>query len=230
MNDELFRPRGLYCLIMSYDVKSRGNAVLPGQSDSPSHIIREGISKSDRLRDHDGVLGASNFPEVAELIYPNTLNLPEIDSEEDSGQISVRSAAWASSQAKIKEKWTAREEKEDLKSQVKFVGLSSNSKSSRQLYCSEGLSHCPLMLTALQQKKYPTSVISHLMDPKAQLGEKDKQKQEKREAELQKKDEKREREAEKRAQKYPDKAPKAHEPKEVPFTYSRSPSHVAAFC
>lgn len=55
------------------------------------------------------------------------------------------------------------------------------------------------------------------MDPKAELNEKDRQKQEKREAELEKKEKKREREANKRALKYPDKAPKAHEPKEVAF-------------
>jgi len=53
------------------------------------------------------------------------------------------------------------------------------------------------------------------MDPKAELSEKDRQKQEKREAEQQRKEEKREREAEKRARKYPDKAPKVHKPKEV---------------
>lgn len=133
MNDELFRPRGLYCLILSYDVKSRSNVVFPGQSDSPSHIIREGISKSDRLRNHDGVLGASNFPGVAELTDHNTPALPEVNGEEDGGQISARSAAWASSQAKIKDKMAAHAEKEDLKSQVKFVGLSHASESLGQL-------------------------------------------------------------------------------------------------
>lgn len=53
------------------------------------------------------------------------------------------------------------------------------------------------------------------MDPKAELSEKDRQKQEKREAQQEKKEKKREREAEKRAHKYPDKAPKVHKPKEV---------------
>jgi hypothetical protein len=59
------------------------------------------------------------------------------------------------------------------------------------------------------------------MDPKAELNEKDRQKQEKREAEQEKKEKKRKREAEKRALKYPNKAPKAHKPKEVvlPQTY-----------
>lgn len=78
------------------------------------------------------------------------------------------------------------------------------------------------MLILLQQKKNPTSLINQLMDPKAELSEKDRQKQEKREAEQRKREEKREHEAEKRARKYPDKAPKMHKPKEVPFKYSRS--------
>lgn len=53
------------------------------------------------------------------------------------------------------------------------------------------------------------------MDPKAELSEKDRQKQEKREAEQDKKEKKRELEAEKRARKYPEKPPKVHKPKEV---------------
>lgn len=53
------------------------------------------------------------------------------------------------------------------------------------------------------------------MDPKADLSEKDRQKQEKRKAEQEKKEKKRKLEAEKKALKYPDKAPKVHKPKEV---------------
>ncbi|POS74180.1 hypothetical protein DHEL01_v207433 [Diaporthe helianthi] len=121
MNDELFRPRGLYCLIMSYDVKSRRNVALPGQSDSSSHIIRDGILKSNRMRNHDGLLGASNFPDIADLIYPEPVELPGIVGEEEgSGKTSGNSAVWASGQSKLKEKMAARAEKEDLKSQVKF--------------------------------------------------------------------------------------------------------------
>lgn len=139
MNDELFRPRGLHCLIMSYDVKSRSNVVLPGQSDSPSHVIREGISKSGRMRNHDGVLGASNFPDVAELVYPGPIELPG-GNIEDSNKLSAGSAAWASSQSKVKDKLAAHAEKEDLKSQVKFVNLFHTNASLRQFHLSQFLS------------------------------------------------------------------------------------------
>ncbi|KAG6357790.1 hypothetical protein INS49_013669 [Diaporthe citri] len=188
MNDELFRPRGLYCLIMSYDVKSRSNVVRPGQSDSPSHIIRQGISqgtKSSSMRSNDGILGASNFPAAAQLVYVGPKNALGNNVEENSGEERVKPGAWGQSRTKVQSMLTAHADKEDLKSQAKF------------------------------QKKNPTSPINCLMDPKVELSEKDRQKQEKREAEQDKKEKKREREAEKRALKYPDKAPKVHKPKEV---------------
>lgn len=126
MNDELFRPRGLYCLIMSYDIKSRSNVVRPGQSDSSSHVIREGISSgsnNSRLRSSDGMLGASNFPAVAELIYLDPEDLSESTVEENSSELRARSGTWASGQSKIQGMMTARADKEDLKSQIKFVGF-----------------------------------------------------------------------------------------------------------
>jgi hypothetical protein len=126
MNDELFRPRGLYCLIMSYDVKSRSNVVRPGQSDSPSHVIREGISqgsKNSRMRNNDGILGASNFPAVAELIYLNPEDPPGNNTGGDSSNLrtSRMSGAWGSGQSKIQKMLGEHVDKEDLKSQAKFV-------------------------------------------------------------------------------------------------------------
>lgn len=126
MNDEIFCPRGLYCLIMSYDVKSRSNVVRPGQSDSSSHVIREGISSgsnNSKLRNSDGMLGASNFPAVAKLIYPDPVDFPESNVEEDSGEMRARSGTWASGQSKIQDMMAAHADKEDLKSQVKFVSF-----------------------------------------------------------------------------------------------------------
>lgn len=126
MNEELFRPRGLYCLIMSYDVKSRSNMVRPGQSNSSSHVIREGISSgsnNSRMRNSDGMLGASNFPEVAELIYPDPGDLAGNNVEEDSSELRARSGTWASGQSKIQDMMAVHADKEDLKSQVKFVSF-----------------------------------------------------------------------------------------------------------
>lgn len=126
MNDELFRPRGLYCLIMCYDIKSRSNVVRPGQSDSPSHIIRHGISQgpnSGRLRSHDGILGASNFPATAELIYPDPKEFPENNLEEDGSEVKTSPGIWGSGRSKVKTMWVDQADKEDLKSQVKFVSV-----------------------------------------------------------------------------------------------------------
>lgn len=85
-NAELFRPRGLYCLIMSYDVKSRGNVVQPGQSGNPRHVIQgtsEG-SKSSRMRSNDDILGGSKFPVRAQLVYPDPNEAPENNVDEYS--------------------------------------------------------------------------------------------------------------------------------------------------
>ncbi|KAL2283064.1 hypothetical protein FJTKL_10176 [Diaporthe vaccinii] len=188
MNDELFRTRGLYCLIMSYDVKSRSNVVRPGQSDSPSHVIRQGISqgtKSSRMRSNDGILGASNFPAAAQLVYADPKNALGNNVEENNGEERAKPGTWDHSHTKVQSILTAHADKEDLKSQAKF------------------------------QKKNPTRPINCLMDPKVELSEKDRQKQEKREAKQENKENKRERGAEKRALKYPGKAPKVHKPKEV---------------
>lgn len=126
MNDELFLPRGLYCLIMCYDVKSRSNVVRPGQSDSPSHIIRQGISQgpnSGTMRSHDGILGASNFPATAELIYPDIKDFPENNLGEDGSEGRTSPGIWDSGRSKVKTMWVDQADKEDLKSQVKFVSV-----------------------------------------------------------------------------------------------------------
>lgn len=107
---------------MSYDIKSRSNVVLHGQSDSPSHIIRQGIFKgprSSRMRGNDGILGASNFPATAQLVYPDPKDFPEENGSEDR----ARPGAWGSGRSKIQNILTDHAEREDLKSQAKFVSF-----------------------------------------------------------------------------------------------------------
>lgn len=109
---------------MSYDVKSRGNVVRPGQSDSPSHIIRQGISqglKSDRMRSNDGILGASNFPATAQLVYPDPKDFPENNAEGNGSEDRASPGIWGSGRSKIQNMMTDHADKEDLKSQAKFV-------------------------------------------------------------------------------------------------------------
>lgn len=126
MNDELFRPRGLYCLIMSYDVKSRSNVVRPGQSDSPSHVIRQGISQasqSSRMRNNDGILGASNFPVTAQLVYPDPKDFPVNKVEGNGGEERVKPGPWESGRFTVQNMLADHADKEDLKSQAKFVSM-----------------------------------------------------------------------------------------------------------
>jgi hypothetical protein len=109
---------------MSYDVKSGSNVVRPGQSDSPSHVIRQGISqdsKNSRMRNHDGILGASNFPATAELVYPNPKDFPENYVEQIGSEESTIPRTWGSGRSKVKNMLEDHAEKEDLKSQAKFV-------------------------------------------------------------------------------------------------------------
>jgi len=160
MNDELFRPRGLYCLIMSYDVKSRSNVVRPGQSDSPSHVIREGISqgsKSSRMRNNDGILGASNFPAVAELLYLNPEDPPGNNTGGDSSNLraSRMSGAWGSGQSKIQKMLGEHADKEDLKSQAKFVCFVQIDSSSRLFYFSGDLVRLALDADSVVAKEEP---------------------------------------------------------------------------
>ena len=73
-NDELFRPHGLYCLIMSYDINSRKNITHPDDRHDLGNAIRQGMSSntaSNAMRSNDGVLGAGTFPASAELVYPS---------------------------------------------------------------------------------------------------------------------------------------------------------------
>ncbi|KAK8119986.1 uncharacterized protein PG998_004612 [Apiospora kogelbergensis] len=200
MNDELFRPRGLYCLIMSYDINSRANVTRPGQSNDPSQVIHKGMSSgstSNGMRSNDGVLGAANFPATAQLVFPDPNDRPVPDFDDDSSSDESRRQSQPqpgpSGGSKFSSLLASFAEKKDLKTQVKF------------------------------QKKNPTSMINPLMDPKAELSEKDLRKQNKREAKQERKDEKRERKAEKREHK--GKAPKVRKIKEV-LSLPTRPAHL----
>ncbi|OIW27864.1 hypothetical protein CONLIGDRAFT_453291 [Coniochaeta ligniaria NRRL 30616] len=174
MNDELFRPRGLYCLVMSYDINSRSNLTRPGESPDHSEIIHRGMSSastSKAIRGNDGSLGAANFPATAQLVYPDPNDPPVHGFDDTSSDDESHHQPGSSGGNKFSNMLASLAEKKDLKTQVKF------------------------------QKKNPTSLINPLMDPKAELSEKDLRKQHKREAKQERRDDKRERKAERRERK-----------------------------
>ncbi|KAI0474187.1 hypothetical protein GGR56DRAFT_650654 [Xylariaceae sp. FL0804] len=65
MNDELFRPRGLYCLILAYDPSSRDTVVQQNISTG-----QQTDNKPGKYRNHDGTTGPVQFPATAELVFP----------------------------------------------------------------------------------------------------------------------------------------------------------------
>ncbi|KAI1098110.1 hypothetical protein F4804DRAFT_325631 [Jackrogersella minutella] len=79
MNDELFRPRGVYCLLMAYAPNSDKTLV---QAD----INTKGGGK---FRSNDGVMGAVDFPISAELIFPEGDETSSDDDEDDDESLGL---------------------------------------------------------------------------------------------------------------------------------------------
>ncbi|KAK8123139.1 hypothetical protein PG984_011809 [Apiospora sp. TS-2023a] len=188
MNNELFRPRGLYCLIMAYDIKSRSNVVQfdlgadqrnPVTEPFPSPTPPDMYQTQARFRSNDGVVVAAEFPASAELIFldPQNEPPPAYDDGSDTEQ-SEESSRGDGFMSKLARATNSLQSWQDLRSQRKF------------------------------QRKNPTSLISPLLDPKAEMSPRDVKKQEKREAKQERKADKQERKAEKRQRKHPGREPK----------------------
>lgn len=125
MNDQLFRPRGLYCLIMAYDVNSYRSVT---QQDTTTDLdaMVPGSHRSDQgtrhtIRSNDGVTGVANFPAAAELIFPDPNDtLPDSDDgqESDDEDGKGNGNGFLGKLGKFAADMNA---KRDLRSQVKFV-------------------------------------------------------------------------------------------------------------
>lgn len=73
LNEGLFRPRGLYCLVMSFD-NTHESAIteqsLLGKATEAS-TPKTGLGKyTNRVRGHDGTSGPVEFPDTAPLVFP----------------------------------------------------------------------------------------------------------------------------------------------------------------
>lgn len=86
MNDEFFRPRGLYCLIMAYNPINMGGKpnVDPAQAmekHKPSSPSAKGLSKvKQNIRNPVGGVsqGEDNLPDtVATLVFPDSAKTPQ---------------------------------------------------------------------------------------------------------------------------------------------------------
>ncbi|KAK6063019.1 NADPH-dependent 1-acyldihydroxyacetone phosphate reductase [Seiridium cupressi] len=128
MNKELFGPHGLYCCVMAYDINSRNNTVQRGLDVDPGvpgpDIDPSGGSKS-KLRSNDGVIGASQFPIAAHLVYPDPADASPSDDEDwvdsDGGNGSRGGGTGSGFMYKLGKAAASLNSRKDLKSQVKFV-------------------------------------------------------------------------------------------------------------
>ncbi|KAI0161949.1 hypothetical protein GGR52DRAFT_146861 [Hypoxylon sp. FL1284] len=88
MNEELFMPRGLYCLIMAYrpdtgKARQRQGTIAQLNIDAAtgSHA-----GSSDRYRSNDGAMGPIEFPRSADLVFPG-LEEAWRQEQQDEGSI-----------------------------------------------------------------------------------------------------------------------------------------------
>lgn len=128
MNDELFRPRGLYCLVMAYDTNSRIDQTPLNQDSDPGPFLPRALeeqspSSRGKIRSNDGVAGASSFPVPAELIYFDSVDSPSSrgDAESDDSEGNDTRAGGNSFTDSLIKRAAAYNARQDLKSQVKFV-------------------------------------------------------------------------------------------------------------
>jgi hypothetical protein len=74
LNEEFFQPRGLYCLIMTWNSDSRNKVEQVNISETVATMSTEskGVANvGDKFRSSDGTTyGELAFPEVAPLIFP----------------------------------------------------------------------------------------------------------------------------------------------------------------
>ncbi|KAI1775543.1 hypothetical protein F4818DRAFT_52937 [Hypoxylon cercidicola] len=82
MNEELFRPRGLYCLIMAYRPDSGKNSTRQGTvTQLDINATGTQANRNNRYRSNDGTMGPIEFPASAELIFPDLENASRDDKE-----------------------------------------------------------------------------------------------------------------------------------------------------
>ncbi|KAI1473276.1 uncharacterized protein F4812DRAFT_44999 [Daldinia caldariorum] len=104
MNDEFFRPRGLYCFIMAYNPNSSSTLL---QQDLNAEVSSR--ATASKYRGNDGTTGPVEFPASAELIFPY---LEDTSSDEDRGENNAKSG--------FSKAFDAFKEHRDLKAQRKY--------------------------------------------------------------------------------------------------------------
>ena len=91
LNEGFFRPRGLYCLVMSFDNTQEtplADEVLLHNA-SEASVAKTGVKKlTNKVRTHDGLSGPVDFPDAAPLIFPELDWLAKNGSDDQKNKIS----------------------------------------------------------------------------------------------------------------------------------------------
>lgn len=174
MNDELFRPRGLYCLIMAYAPNS--------DKTLQQNINTKG--NDGKFRNHDGVMGSVDFPISAELIYPEDEEESSDDDDDDSQESSHQGSQGSQ----------GGQQQQQQGGMMASLGKAFEGFKDRR----------DQKATRKYMRKNPMGALNGLMDPKIELTAKDREKQAKRMAKDERKREKEERKYEKKARKHPE--------------------------
>ncbi|KAI8964465.1 hypothetical protein F5Y11DRAFT_315769 [Daldinia sp. FL1419] len=109
MNDELFRPRGLYCFIMAYNPESKNTLI---QQDINAGSSSQANARSE-FRSNDGITGPIEFPASAELVFPDLEDSSSDDDDDDD--------KGSSSKSGFSKTFEAFNERRDLKAQRKYL-------------------------------------------------------------------------------------------------------------
>ncbi|KAI0854515.1 hypothetical protein F4860DRAFT_499194 [Xylaria cubensis] len=70
MNTELFRPRGLFAMVVAYSNRSAERVTEADIAASAGARVDGSTSMGDKFRNADGQFGPFEFPETAELVFP----------------------------------------------------------------------------------------------------------------------------------------------------------------
>jgi hypothetical protein len=138
MNDELFRPHGLYCFIMAYDRNLYNKLVQDDSEVDPGRHIAKPVEPSGshgNFRSDDGTVCEGDFPVLAQLIHPVPSEPPSPYEDEDEEEREEeqeeedRNASDSESEKGSENPFTTMlakavaryESRKDLKAQRKFV-------------------------------------------------------------------------------------------------------------
>ncbi|KAI1337290.1 hypothetical protein F5Y15DRAFT_390825 [Xylariaceae sp. FL0016] len=117
MNDAIFRPRGLYCLVMSYKPGSSSTY----KDDHVNARINGEAGLRSKFRGNDGEMGSIEFPASAELTFPD-LEDSSSDEDDDEGGAPKPEPSMGKKAMATVSKWVEKfENHQDVRAQRRYM-------------------------------------------------------------------------------------------------------------